>query len=320
MKKIILTGVLFLGLFVAFVSCKKEIIKSIPDLKREVSNETNKTESFRSDGIKLIFSSSTEYANYLNDPSDELRGSLLSSIANMNHTTYAENLTSTEGEDLIGDDYLNQILNKDQIFQVGDLMYRVNARDEFVYVLSSQYSNEYNDLVAENNSNKHIRKFSTEQDVIELAESGDEGVKGIFCGESGVGSRSQTSTHGSAIGSTTGVTSALRHSKYGVYFTIVVESASNSPLSQFKFEFPTDLNQRRHKTRCKTVEYVPYSGTNQWQSMTSVSYAKYKIKENISNFSKYHVRAKCNYFQNDLFGGNVTAISSSQWMEIRINY
>lgn len=175
-------------------------------------------------------------------------------------------------------------------------------------------------MVAENTANKHIRKFSTEQDVIELAESGDEGLKGIFCGESGVGSRSQTSTHGSQIGLTSGVASAIRHSKYGVYFTIVVESESNWPLGQFKFEFPTDSNQRRYKTRCQSVQYVGYNGTSQWQSMTSVNYAKYKIKENISNFSKYHVRAKCNYFQNDLFGGNLTAISSSQWMEIRINY
>jgi hypothetical protein len=199
---------------------------------------------------------------------------------------------SSENDDLLGDDDLAQILNEDWIVQIGDYLYRVIKPTESVYVLPVVNISEYQDLVNENKSNKHIRKFSTEDDVIELAESGAEGQKGLFCGEDGVGSRSSSTIHGSQPNTETGVVSTLRHSKFGIYFTIVMESYSNDYLSQFRFEFPESSDQRKFKRRCETVEYVPYSGTNQWKSLMSVSEAKYKIRENVSNFSKYHIRAR----------------------------
>jgi hypothetical protein len=241
----------------------------------------------------------------------------------LKYTSYAERLSfdkSSESDDLLGDDDLAQILNEDWIVQIGDYLYRVNKPTESVYVLPASNVSQYEDLVNENKSNKNIRKFSTEDDVVELAESGAEGQKGLFCGESGVGSRSSTNTHGSSPGINTGVTSTLRHSKFGIYFTIVMESYSDWGLSQFKFEFPTSSDQRRFKRRCETVEYVPYSGTSQWQSLMSVSEAKYKIRENVSNFSKYHIRARCNYYQNDLFMSQSVLVSTSAWLEIRVNF
>jgi hypothetical protein len=227
---------------------------------------------------------------------------------------------SSENDDLLGDDDLAQILNEDWIVQIGDYLYRVNKPTELVYVLPASNVSEYQDLVNENVANKNIRKFSTEEDVVELAERGAEGQKGLFCGEGGVSSRSQSVQHGSALNTTTGITSTLRHSKFGIYFTIVMESYSGLPLSQFKFEFPASLNERRFKRRCETVEYVPFSETDQWQSSMSVSVAQYKIRENISNFSKYHIRARCNYFQNDLFMTQSLLVSTSSWLEIRVNF
>lgn len=271
----------------------------------------------------LIFETTDDYRKVLNDPTEEIKSKFLQELDNLKYKSYAEHLSlskSSENDDLLGDDDLAQILNEDWIVQIGDYLYRVNKPTESVYVLPASNVSQYQDLVNESKANKNIRKFSTEDDVIELAESGAAGQKGLFCGEGGVGSRSASINHGSAPNATTGVTSTLRHSKFGIYFTIVMESSSNWVLSQFKFEFPTSSDQRRFKRRCQTVEYVPFSGTNQWTSIMSVAEAKYKIRENTANFSKYHIRARCNYFQNDLFMSQSVLVSTSAWLEIRVNY
>ena len=319
MKKFIF-GTLFLALVgIGITSCKKEVIKNPINQKEIPSLDFNMT----SDGKMLIFKTTGDYKTVLTDPSEEIKSKFLKELKNMNFTSYAEILSmskSSENEDLLGDDDLAEILNSDWIVQIGDYLYRVNKPTESVYVLSASHTNQYNDLVNENLTNKNIRKFSTEDDVIELAESGAEGQKELFCSEGGVGSRSHTDQHGSEPNTTTGVTSTLRHSKFGVYFTIVMESYSNWPLSSFKFEFPASSNERRFKRRCESIEYVPYSGENQWTSIFSVSETKYKIKESITNFSKYHVRARCNYYQNNLFMTQSVFVSSSDWLEIRVNF
>ena len=312
-------GSLFLAIVgIGIFGCKKSMINP-SNQNLSTSSEFN----ISSDGKMLIFKTTDDYKKVVNNPTEEIKSKFLKEVANFKHTTYSELLSkskSSENDELLGDDDLAQILNEDWIVQIGDYLYRVNKPTELVYVLPASNVSEYQDLVNENVANKNIRKFSTEDDVVELAESGAEGQKSLFCGEGGVGSRSQSAQHGSALNTTTGVTSTLRHSKFGIYFTIVMESYSNSYLSQFKFEFPTSSNERRFKRRCQNVEYVPFSETDQWQSSMSVSEAQYKIRENISNFSKYHIRARCNYFQNDLFMSQSVLVTTSAWLEIRINY
>lgn len=319
MKKLIY-GTLFLALLgILVVGCKKEEIQNPITQKESTSSEFN----LSSDGKMLIFKTTDDYKKVVNDPTEEIKSKFLKELANLKYTSYAKSSSpnkSSFSDDLLGDDDLAQILNEDWIVQIGDYLYRVNKPTESVYVLPTSNISEYQDLVNENKANKNIRKFSTEDDVVELAESGDEGQKGLFCGEDGVGSRSSSVNHGSAPNTNTGVTSTLRHSKFGIYFTIVMESYSNWALSQFKFEFPSNSDQRRFKRRCETVEYVPYSGTTQWQSLMSVNEAKYKIKENVSNFSKYHIRARCHYYNNDLFMSQSVLVSTSPWLEIRVNF
>ena len=319
MKKLIY-GTLFLAFVgIGVIGCKKEVIQN--PIPKEV--KTNSEFNISSDGRMLIFKTTADYKKVVNDPTAEIKSKFLKDLNKLKYTSYSDLLSmskSSENDNLLGDDDLAQILNEDWIVQIGDYLYRVNKLTESVYVLPVVNISEYQDLVNENKSNKHIRKFSTEDDVVELAESGAEGQKGLFCGEDGVGSRSEDAVHGSEIGKNTGVKSKLRHSKYGIYFTIVMESYSNWALSQFKFEFPEDPNQRRFKRRCETVEYVPYSGTNQWRSLMSVREAKYKIRENVSNFSKYHIRARCHYYQNDLFMSQSVLVSTSPWLEIRVNF
>lgn len=319
MKKF-MYGTLFLALVgIGIVGCKKEI-----NLKPTNQVESSNSDfNISSDGRMLIFNSTTDYGLVMSNNSKEVKSKFQKELLKMQFTSYAESISTGKtlgNNNLIGDDDLAQILNSDWIVQIGNYLYRVNKPTESVFVLPSSHVSQYQDLVNENLTNKNIRKFSTEDDVIELAESGAEGQKELFCSEGGVGSRFDSSEHGSSLTTTTGVTSTLRHSKYGIYFTIVMESYSQWPLSNFKFEFPTNADQRKHKLRCETVEYVPYSGTDQWSSILSVNQAKYKIQESIKNFSKYYIRARCHFYHNDLYNSVSGLVSSSDWLEIRVNY
>lgn len=303
---------------IGFVSCEKKEINGNIKFNNPITKSENQ---FKSDGRMLIFETTQDFQNFVTLSNKETKSSFYKNITLFNHKTYAELLSEKSNEnDLINDEDLSIILNNDLIVQIGNYIYRVNKPTEYVYVLHTSNISEYQDLVNENTTNKNIRKFSTEDNVIELAESGAEGYKGLFCGEGGVGSRSDHKVQGDKPNNTTGVYTTLRHSKYGIYFTIVIETSTNYAFGLFKYEFPTNSNERRFKRRCQSVEYVPYSVTFQWSSMTNVDGAKYKIKENFTNFSKYHIRARCNYYSGDLFSTQFALISTSQWLEIRVNY
>jgi hypothetical protein len=88
-------------------------------------------------------------------------------------------LNSKSGNDSIQemDDFLGQLLNEDGIIQIGNFIYKVNLQSQKVFVLPATNSSEYQDLVNENKSNKNIRQFTTNDDVIYLAESGASGEK-----------------------------------------------------------------------------------------------------------------------------------------------
>lgn len=319
MKKFICTCLL-LSSIIIYLACDKDQIEFSDIDKTETILQ--ELEGISSDGRMLIFSTTEDYKKIVNDPSKEIRLDFSNKVKKLQHTTYAEHLALSKAKnnyDLIDDDDLSQILNKDCIVQIGDYLYRINKPNESVYVLPAKNISEYHDLVNENKKNENIRKFSTSEDVLELAESASEGQKSWFCAEAGVSSRSQSASHGSQIGSTEGTNTTLRHKKYGIYFTIVMESNSNWALSQFKFAFSSNSERRRYKRKCKPIEYVPYSGNNQWESLMSVSSAKYKIRESATNFSKYHIRARCNYYHNDLFMTESVLVSSSPYLEIRVN-
>lgn len=178
MKKLIY-GTLFLALVgIGVVGCKKEVVKNPATQNESTSSEFN----ISSDGKMLIFKTTDGYKKVVNDPTEEIKSKFLKEVANFKHTTYSELLSmskSSENDDLLGDDDLAQILNEDWIVQIGDYLYRVNKPTESVYVLPASKVSEYQDLVNENVANKNIRKFSTEDDVIELVESGAEGQKSL---------------------------------------------------------------------------------------------------------------------------------------------
>jgi hypothetical protein len=231
MKREIYVGVFLALVGVSIVGCKKNVSQPTPKFDLTLNIAT--------DGRMLIFKTTEDYNKVVNNPTEKERSVFISKVKGMKHTTYAEKLAITksgESDDLIGDEYMSTILNEDWIVQIGDYLYRVNKPTESVYVLPAANIDEYQDLVDENKSNPHIRKFSTLENVIELAESGAEGQKSLFCGEDGCGPK-ESITDKYPIGTSGfefwGYTDYNRF--FGIYFSLTAWARSSAPNGYYRF-------------------------------------------------------------------------------------
>lgn len=190
MKKLMIKGSYFALIVATLAACKKDNVNPSSthstDIQTNYSLKSNSTKYY-SDGEVLIFNTAEDYENSISNLDGRSSQLFLKSIVNMNYTSYKERLIieGDNAEDLIGDDFFNTMLNKDRIIQIGEYLYKINMQKELVFVLPTIKRTEYNDLVSENTSNENIRIFSTNEDVIELSESKNEGKKKpLFCRES----------------------------------------------------------------------------------------------------------------------------------------
>jgi hypothetical protein len=189
MKKIIFTGILLVVTGLTIVGCKKDTPspKSTQTIaQHEKALTFDPTFHVASDGRMLIFQTLIDYQKAVTDPSQEQIDAFTALIGKMPYTSYYEKLQGTPEElrvDIIGDDFFSQIINADFIVQIGDYLYKVNKGTGLVAVLPASQIANYSDLVTENKTNKYLRFFSVEEDVLESAEAGEEGLKSLFCSE-----------------------------------------------------------------------------------------------------------------------------------------
>lgn len=164
MKKTFLHAVLGLGLTLFVLSCNKEKIDP-------TSTEVQTNDSVYSDGKMLVFSTLEDYEKVVDQPSAKTEKEFLTLVSKMKHTTYAESHSETKSNvDLVGDEYLAQILNSDLAVQIGHWIYRINKADEKVFALSVKNADMYDDLISENISNKSVLEFTIEEDILYLLE------------------------------------------------------------------------------------------------------------------------------------------------------
>ena len=289
MKKVLLRrGVFSILLAASVVSCKKEEIQN-PTTK---DVKTNSEFNISSDGRMLIFKSTEDYEKVVNNPTEQIKSSFLKQVAAFKHTTYAEKISiskSSESDDLIGDDDLAQILNDDWIAQIGDYLYRVNKPAESVYVLPANNISEYQDLVSENKSNKNIRKFSTDQDVIELAESGDAGQKALICGESGIGGKESISSLQAIPNTSYQFWCYNDYNKYGIYYSLAVWVRSNAPNGAYRFYI--QVENLWYHVRCGNTVGA-YSFPWYSESPTTKNIHKYQSYSGSKNLNGVHVKSR----------------------------
>lgn len=176
MKKLVY-GTLFLALVgVGFVGCKKENI-ALND-QNSIKQTKEGTRYYAENGI-LVFNSVEDYETSVSDLIEEDEENFVNSILGLDYTSYTEELANqgSNATDLIEDNVLSAILNKERLVQIANYVYRINLQSEKVFVLPVTEMADLADLVNEDKGNKNIRQFSTGDDVIYLAESGDPGEK-----------------------------------------------------------------------------------------------------------------------------------------------
>ncbi len=216
-------------------SCKKETLP-VP-VKNEVavtgvtsSNEFNN--DCKSDGVKLIFSSSKRYEEIVFDFTAGAREKFRSSVTNMSHTTFAEDIKQnsiTLNNSLITDDYFADLLNKDRVIQIGKHLYKVNMQEESVFVIEANLPNAYADVVAENTENKAVHVFSTHDNVLQLVnEDAPTGAKAVCGGIGGGEYKSNIITFTSpSNGQNMGVQSMVKMFVGGVYNRLTAQAGAS---------------------------------------------------------------------------------------------
>ena len=184
MKKTISIALLLTIIGLQILGCKKEV-STTPKSKQNFENAYNVS----SDGRMLIFKTTASYNKLVNNITTEEEENFISFAKTQNYTSLLESRSLAKSLSNNEDYFLSSLLNEDGIVQIGEFLYKIDLEAELVGVLSHANIAEYADLVSMNKKNKNIRRFTTQDDVIYLAESGAESTA-KSCGGVGGGTYS----------------------------------------------------------------------------------------------------------------------------------
>jgi hypothetical protein len=258
MKKILIYSAYIAVSGILLLSCQKEV------------NEGSKTESIAvdenlnisSDGTMLIFNTLADYERVVNDPTDEMRTKFLNAVEKMEHTTYAEDREqniNTAAANLIGDSYFEQIINKDNVVQIGTYLYLVDAEKEKVFVLPVANKSEYADLINQDTHNLNIKEYSTTQDVLYITQGSDGDDR---CG--GVGNGTYLSLANYFDGSTYAQAYVI-HKTQGIYFSLSARAFVDGPSLPYSYTLTLEVQgpeawRKRRPCNADDVSTSPQGG------------------------------------------------------------
>ncbi len=310
MKKLIY-GCLFLALVgIGIVGCEKKNIQ-----KQTLQVESSDSDfNISSDGRMLIFKTTEDYKKVVNNPTDEIKKKFLSNVSKMNHSTFLEKVIKEKTEDLIDDDFFESIINEDAVVQIGEYLYKINPITEKVFVLPASKITEYDDLVNENKENINIRQFSTSDYVIDLAESGDAGEKGLFCGESGCGYQKQETDKVTipGFGGQYKFEGYSRYLRLGVYFCLKADASSNSSNIRIYIQYENSWDKVKCGSTHGATNHLWYQNNSTYS--TDQDYRKY---QGIQPLNGLHLKARVRC-EVSTGGGNYETYFTS-WAEIEAN-
>ncbi len=314
MKKVIYESLFIAILGIYLVNCKKQntnVVKENVELEADFN--------IRSDGRMLIFNSTNDYEKVVNNPNENIKTSFLNTVLKMEHITYSEQkaIQKIGNDKQIDDEYLGQILNKDLIVQIGNYLYRVNKSSESVYVLPLENIADYQDLVTENTRNSNIRKFSTDDNVIELAENSNANQKMLFCNESGIGGKESISNVVTIGSSNYQFWCYNDFNKFGIYFSLSVWVRSSAPNGTYRFYI--QVENLWYHVRCgNTVGAYSFPWFS--ESPTTKNIHKYQSYSGSKNLNGVHVksRGRCE-IEGIPQGGNTYTTIFTDWNRIQQN-
>lgn len=188
------------------------------------------------DGI-LHFASEEAYAALVESQSSQDRADFMAFLNQRNgytslrkayttngRSSAARTFSTAEQEIVDSNDLLSSILNEDGLVSIGDYYFKVNLATETVYALETRFENEIGDLNHENEMNRNIMIFSTDDDVLDLLASGSKGTSNgrtkLFCGESGARGKKDDGFDASPFDENYRHDNKIVYQKAGVYFSL----------------------------------------------------------------------------------------------------
>ena len=200
----------FAGLLLVIAyGCKKDVVQTTQTATKKLTAHN---------GL-LHFTSSDYYDEVINSLSQD--DGFYKELAQLDFKSL-EN-SAAKGKELVKAEFLQKILNPDNAVIIGNYIYKLNLKEEKVYVLPLENIADYKDLADQNISNTSIKKYDFSDDVINMAEAGaNPAEKGPFCGESGMGGTAQfkgtdINVPGGEYGTMGG---GVYYDRYGIFFSM----------------------------------------------------------------------------------------------------
>jgi hypothetical protein len=315
--KNLIYGTLFLTLVgIGILSCKKDEPEPLNRSTETLSISDNLQVS--SNDEFLVFENSDIYESIISKTDSSFISSFLEKVRKLNYVSHFESISSQKSDNnYIDNEYLSSILNKDMVVQIGDYLYRVNKANEKVYVLASEYLDQYEDLVSENTKNKNILEYSTGDDVIDMVEGGvKSNEKAYFCGEGGIGGQESISNVVNIGNSGYTFHCYNDFNRYGIYFSLAIWVRSTAPNDSFRFYIQAENLWYHVKCSYTTGPYsFPWYSQNAYNSTQ-----KYQSYSGSRNLNGVHVksRGRCE-IPNAPSGGNPYTVVFTDWNTINMN-
>jgi hypothetical protein len=310
MKKYMLISLALVATMLS--SCKKEIPGHIPETPPSGSpgsemRHGNPANEFNISQVNnyLAFKTIDDYEKLINSPVGEREDRLarvLTQFRSFHSHNEAVQSNNAPEFDKIKDSFIGSILNSDDVIQIGDHIFKIDAAKEKVYALPSN-TEELSDLLAENTANSNLKIFSTSDDVMSIMQGANPQPNAwwIFCTEHRAGPQSRHTEKFAVNGFD------IRYLTLGIYFSMTAFIVTGD-INTYRF----DADIIYYKIRCGGTEPANQGWNVQGNYNPLQHCQKWVVYRSMTNLSRYHFRAHAR-------NNSTYPITYSPWLEIRDN-
>jgi hypothetical protein len=315
MKKFIFSAIV---LSVVLVSCNKEEIEPENENQRTVVTEhqqQNFTDNNDYSKLKvtengvLEFETIEYYEQFVNsdEPGDPKIDFLTAHIKeNLKFNSLASTIQNREG-DAFEDEFINSILDKNNVVKIGKWYIRLNPETEKVYAVSEQITNAYELVLREDESNSNTYTFTFDDEVLTyLADESLLNDRKLFCKDRrAISTSNQTSYTGIPIdGTSVGMLVKASYVKLGIYYALKAKSIYGNNYTNYLhywFQFDNCSYNQRCGSSLSNYSHPWITPSNSTVTNAGnevrITYRLYSNVKQLKNYT-FKVRVRCeNSFQ-----------------------